>query len=213
VVTASRAIRSFGLPVDRIRHLTTGGEAALEMLAGHALPAIAALDNEVNLVAPIDLRPHRILLPVDGSEHSLETARRIGLLANAEGAEITLLYVQELKAFMVGQTTEPQMKRQREIEREFEAERVFASAGAALARQGLIAHQQLAVEGNPAEEILKFAEEVRADLIAMGSHGKTGALRFLMGSVSRKVLDHAKCPVLIVRLPDTEMVKAGLIEA
>jgi nucleotide-binding universal stress UspA family protein len=105
------------------------------------------------------------------------------------------------------------MKRQREIEREFEAERVFASAGAALARQGLIAHQQLAVEGNPAEEILKFAEEVRADLIAMGSHGKTGALRFLMGSVSRKVLDHAKCPVLIVRLPDTEMVKAGLIEA
>lgn len=48
--------------------------------------------------------------------------------------------------------------------------------------------------------------------IAMGSHGLTGVLRLLMGSTSRKVLDRAKCPVLIARIPDEEMVRAGMLE-
>jgi len=86
-------------------------------------------------------------------------------------------------------------------------------ASLALARQGLTSHRQLAVEGHPATEILKFAEEIGADLIALGSHGRTGVLRFLMGSVSRRVVDHVKCPVLVVRIPDPELVKAGMLEA
>jgi len=65
----ARAIRSFNLPVELIRHLTTGGEPALRLLAGNPLPAVSALDNELDLVAPIETRPRRILLPVDGSEH------------------------------------------------------------------------------------------------------------------------------------------------
>jgi nucleotide-binding universal stress UspA family protein len=39
------------------------------------------------------------------------------------------------------------------------------------------------------------------ELIAMGSHGRTGIFGFFLGSVSRKVLDHARCPVLIARVP------------
>lgn len=65
--------------------------------------------------------------------------------------------------------------------------------------------------GSPAEEIVKLADEIDADLIAMGSHGTSGVLRYLLGSVSRKVLDQARCPVLIVRIPDREMVKAGMV--
>ena len=41
----------------------------------------------------------------------------------------------------------------------------------------------------------------------MGSHGRTGVLGFFLGSVSRKVLDQAKCPVLIVRIPDQRRVE------
>jgi hypothetical protein len=63
-----------------------------------------------------------------------------------------------------------------------------------------------------ADEILNFANKIGADLIAMGSHGLTGVLRVLMGSVSRKVVDHAKCPVLIVRIPDKTMAAAGMLE-
>jgi nucleotide-binding universal stress UspA family protein len=68
-------------------------------------------------------------------------------------------------------------------------------------------------EGDPADEILKYAAEMGVDLIAMGSHGRTGIMRFLMGSVSRKVLDHAGCPVLITRIPSEEMVRAGMAQA
>lgn len=53
--------------------------------------------------------------------------------------------------------------------------------------------------GNPAEEILSVAHEVGADLVFIGSHGKTGVERFLLGSVSERVVREARCPVMVVR--------------
>jgi phosphoglycerate kinase len=205
----ARAIRSFDLSFEKMRHLSTGGESALQMLAGKPLPAVAALDDEADLIAPAEKHPHRILLPVDGSEPSLEAARKIGGLVDAEGAEIMLLYVQKPPAvtpeyiFMDVAT-----KRRHEMERRLEAERVMAPANAALLRQGLVAHRQMVIEGDPEAEILKIADEMGVDLIAMGAHGRTGVLGFFLGSVSRKVLDQARCPVLIVRVPGQGMAEA-----
>jgi len=54
--------------------------------------------------------------------------------------------------------------------------------------------------GQPAEEILKYAEEIGADLIAMCTHGRSGLSRWVYGSVADKVLRGAKCPVLLVRV-------------
>jgi phosphoglycerate kinase len=209
----ARAIRSFNLPVELIRHLTTGGEPSLQLLAGNPLPAVSALDNELDLVAPIETRPRRILLPVDGSEHSLEAARKLGRLIDAEDAEISLLHVQKPEAFAVGKAwIDPDATHRREILRRREAELIFDIALAPLAQQGLTVRQQSTVEGDPADEILKFADEIGADLIVMGSHGRTGVLRVLMGSVSRKVLGRAKCPVLIVRIPERRMAGVGTLE-
>jgi phosphoglycerate kinase len=209
----ARAIRSFNLPVELIRHLTTGGEPALQLLAGNPLPAVSALDDELDLVAPIETRPRRILLPVDGSEHSLEAARKLGRLIDAEGAEISLLHVQKPGAFAVGGAwIDPDTKHLRETRRRQEAERIFDITKERLAQQRLTVRQQLTVEGDPADEILRFADEIGADLIVMGSHGRTGVMRILMGSVSRKVLDQAKCPVLIVRIPDRRMAGVGMLE-
>jgi nucleotide-binding universal stress UspA family protein len=53
--------------------------------------------------------------------------------------------------------------------------------------------------GKPAEEILALASEVGADLIFIGSHGKTGIERLLLGSVSERVVREAGCPVMVVR--------------
>lgn len=53
--------------------------------------------------------------------------------------------------------------------------------------------------GKPAEEILAVARDVGADLIFIGSHGLTGVERFLIGSVSERVVREAKCPVMVVR--------------
>ncbi|HHS97552.1 MAG TPA: universal stress protein [Chloroflexi bacterium] len=54
--------------------------------------------------------------------------------------------------------------------------------------------------GQPAEEILAYAEEIGADLIAMCTHGRSGLSRWVYGSVADKVLRGAKCPVLLVRV-------------
>jgi quercetin dioxygenase-like cupin family protein len=56
-------------------------------------------------------------------------------------------------------------------------------------------------EGDPAEEILHFADRLRCDLIVMGSHGRTGLGRLLTGSVAEEVLRRAACPVLVVKTP------------
>jgi phosphoglycerate kinase len=198
----ARAIRSFNLTFEQIRHLSSGGESALRLAAGKPLMAVAALDNEADFIAPFERRPHKILLAVDGSAPSLEVARKIGALIDVEGAEICLLYAQKpAEASVENIFIDAATKRRREIERRLEAERVVAAAHAPLARQGLLAHRQVVVEGDPATEILKFADQNGVDLIAMGSHGRNGVLGFFVGSVSRKVLDQSRCPVLIARVP------------
>jgi len=53
--------------------------------------------------------------------------------------------------------------------------------------------------GNPAAEILDAAAKMKASLIVTGSHGRHGARRFLLGSVSAKIVDHAPCSVLVVK--------------
>ncbi len=53
--------------------------------------------------------------------------------------------------------------------------------------------------GKPADEILALAAEIGADMIFIGSHGKTGVERLLLGSVSERVVREAGCPVMVVR--------------
>jgi nucleotide-binding universal stress UspA family protein len=61
------------------------------------------------------------------------------------------------------------------------------------------------IEGNPVAEILGVAQETKCDLIAMGTHGRSGLTRLLMGSVVEQVVRRSPCPVLTVRgpLPET----------
>jgi nucleotide-binding universal stress UspA family protein len=57
------------------------------------------------------------------------------------------------------------------------------------------------LEGDPAAEVLKLAEAAHADVIVMGTHGTSGLMRLLMGSVAEHVMRKAPCPVLTVRGP------------
>jgi len=54
---------------------------------------------------------------------------------------------------------------------------------------------------DPATEILRLAQQTKSDLIVMGTHGRTGLGRLLMGSVAEQVVRHAPCPVLTVKTP------------
>ena len=67
------------------------------------------------------------------------------------------------------------------------------------------------LEGDPAEQILNLANEVGADVIVVGSHGRTGFSRVLLGSVAEEIVRRAECPVVVVKHPGklTEADDAG----
>jgi nucleotide-binding universal stress UspA family protein len=59
--------------------------------------------------------------------------------------------------------------------------------------------------GDPAETILGYADEIGADVVVVGTHGRSGVRRYLLGSVTERIVRHAPCPVLTVRLPETDV--------
>ena len=63
------------------------------------------------------------------------------------------------------------------------------------------AYEHHLLVGDPAEELTRFSTEQNADLIVLGTHGRTGFRRVLMGSVAEQVVRTATCPVLVVRQP------------
>jgi nucleotide-binding universal stress UspA family protein len=79
-----------------------------------------------------------------------------------------------------------------------EAEELVEREGARLREDGWPG-ETLVRNGNPVDEILRAAEEIDADLIVLGSHGTSMARRFLLGSVSDRILEYASCSVLIVK--------------
>jgi nucleotide-binding universal stress UspA family protein len=72
---------------------------------------------------------------------------------------------------------------------------------ASAARHG-ISLQSLFLEGRPFEQIIQAAEEEKVDLIVLGSHGRSGLARLLMGSVAERVTATVTCPVLVAKLPE-----------
>ncbi len=67
-----------------------------------------------------------------------------------------------------------------------------------------VPYEHRMVIGDPAEEIVRIADEENADLIVMATHGRTGIKRLLMGSVAEKVVRYSKCPVFTFKAPHHE---------
>ena len=62
-----------------------------------------------------------------------------------------------------------------------------------------IPHEHHLLTGSAADEIVRFAEQRTANLIVVGTHGRSGAMRLLLGSVAESIVRHASCPVLTVK--------------
>jgi len=140
----------------------------------------------------------QILVPTDGSEGSAHVALQAIELAEQYGATIHALYAidEDVRGLIEGVAGDDRLRErgQRAVE---QVER--------MAR----AHDVEAVtelrEGNPAETILDYAGEIGADLIVAGTHGRSGLERRVIGSVAERLVRHATCPVMTVRLPETDV--------
>jgi nucleotide-binding universal stress UspA family protein len=68
-----------------------------------------------------------------------------------------------------------------------------------------VAVESAVIDGDPAETILDYGEEIDADLIVAGTHGRSGVTRQVLGSVAERLVRHAEMPVMTVKLPETDV--------
>lgn len=146
----------------------------------------------------------KILCPVDFSEHSSLAMRYAEAFANASNGKVVLFHAV------------PNLAREISYINGHYVETVRAGLVSAatqkLENYGPVSSQQVDVErkigeGDPAEAILQTAQDTAADLIVMGTHGWSGYERFLLGSVTNKVLHKSVVPVLVVCNPTRDFAR------
>lgn len=130
----------------------------------------------------------RILCPVDTSEPSAEAGRQAIAFARWSGARVTALHVDEPISLADPELLSRFMEERRNWMRLEFCEAFDAGIHVDLASR----------TGVPAQEIVRYAAELPADLIVMGTHGVGGFQHLMLGSVAEKVLRRASCPVLTV---------------
>src|SRR5438445_9491809 len=143
----------------------------------------------------------KLLLAIDDSRFSEAAIESVIEQARPENTEVRVLHVLEPAPLLFARATggyDPAFETAWEAQRQH-AETIVAKTAEMLRARGL--NVDAAVEqGEPKSKILGVAEEWQADLIVLGSHGRKGLNRFLMGSVSDAVARHASCSVEIVRI-------------
>src|SRR5437879_5741553 len=135
------------------------------------------------------IRISKILYPTDFSSYSNQAYFHAIALAEKHGATLTILYVYapEVGKAAGNGNADPdywqaQLEQIRPVDRHIPVHHVF-------------------LQGDPATEIVRYARDAGIDLIVMGTHGRTGLERLLMGSVTERVMREASCSVLVVKLP------------
>ncbi|PSP81465.1 stress response protein [Halobacteriales archaeon QS_1_68_20] len=141
----------------------------------------------------------RILVPTDGSPEVERAVDHAVDLAAAHGATVHAVYVVNTASY----TTLPMESAWEgvgEMLRE-DGEAALQRVREKAATAGVDAETRL-VEGSPSREIVRYAENENCDLVVMGTHGRGGIDRLLLGSVAERVVRSSKVPVLTVRVGD-----------
>jgi nucleotide-binding universal stress UspA family protein len=147
--------------------------------------------------------PTKILLATDGSREAGLAATTAADIAKSTGSELHVLHVGEghssyeapgVSGFISGVTQEVLDAQRREAQRLLDEQvRMVEDSGAS------VEETHLNIDERPDRTIVHLSEDIGAGLIVMGSRGRGGMRRALMGSVSDAVVRHAHCPVLVVR--------------
>lgn len=134
----------------------------------------------------------KILFATDFSPASDAALQYATSLARDSGATLLILHVEELPApYAAGEMLMPQP--------EFPNPELRKMLDAVVPPDKSVKYEHHLVLGTPAEDIVRIADEEGVDLIVIGTHGRTGLMRVLMGSAAEAVMRRAKCPVLVVK--------------
>lgn len=149
----------------------------------------------------------RILVPVDFSACSQAACDHAAFFAAKFGAAVELLHVWDVPAFTGASLPELVVVPGHDdtliaAAAHSEATREMDLVVAQFERRGISTVRRRHEVGSPADTIVRVAEEGDFDLIVMGTHGRRGFSRLIMGSVAEQVVRAAPCPVLTMRIKD-----------
>jgi nucleotide-binding universal stress UspA family protein len=178
-----------------LAHLLLGSTAE-RVVQRAPCPVLSIHPGDIDKHGPI----RTILVPTDFSPAAEEAARvAVALLcAGGEAAKLILLHTFHLPIEYTAYGPIPTSAHYIEDAGK-NAEANLERAAAGLRRDGLTV-ETVAREGYAPEAIVDAAQQHRVDLVAMGTHGRTGLAHLLLGSTAERVVQHADCPVLTVRL-------------
>jgi nucleotide-binding universal stress UspA family protein len=147
---------------------------------------------------------HRILVPIDGSENAYRAASFATDLAKRYGAELLVIHALELHQSlsylgMYGMPYSETIKEmvdaaRKEADPWFDRIKKEADSSGVKMKSDVI-EAPLSLVG----EIVNYAEKINADLIVVGSRGRTGLKKLLLGSVASGIVTYAPCPVLVIK--------------
>jgi nucleotide-binding universal stress UspA family protein len=143
----------------------------------------------------MEVNTMRILVAYDGSDPSKKALNKATDMAAKLGGE--LLIVSVVQPVCPISITEPDCKQMDSLLRT-ETQGILENLKKNLVQKAIKA-TTFVKEGNPADEILQLAEREKVDTIILGSHGRHGAAKFFLGSVSSRVAGHSSASVLIVK--------------
>lgn len=168
--------------VEMIIMGTRGRTGLPRLMVGSVTARVIGHTSGKVLVVPKDARLvlEKILIATDGSIYSEFACREaISILKLARGS-LTVLSV---------------AKREENLS----AAKASVALAKEIAEKEGIKVETMTLEGEPYEIIVKTADQSNAGLIVMGSHGRSGIEKLFMGSVTERVIGHARCPVLVVK--------------
>lgn len=143
----------------------------------------------------------KILLATDGSNSATAALDFLVDFPFPEGSEAIVLSVIDWNVISVEKEFSDEQSRtirEARVVVEGETEEFLAGEGERLRTAGWAGSTEIR-HGDPADEIIQAVEELGVDLVVLGSHGTSGIKRFLLGSVSGRVLEYAPCSVLIIK--------------
>jgi nucleotide-binding universal stress UspA family protein len=139
----------------------------------------------------------KIIVPTDFSKLSFTAFDYARSLAAQYNAKIYLMFVMEkMPPFLAVRSLDVDEK-QVLSHMEEEAKKELREAAELLRGDSDLEVESIFKKGVDYEEVVKFSEEAKADLIIIATHGRTGILHTLLGSVAEKVIRYSKCPVLV----------------
>jgi nucleotide-binding universal stress UspA family protein len=141
----------------------------------------------------------KILIGLDASNHSERALDFVTRMRWPAGSRVIVLSVLQPVASTVAGAYEPTVIPQENLEgMRQQLEELVARAEGKMREAGFATEGRV-LAGDPRQSLIEVAQRERADLIVVGSHGRSGIAKMMLGSVSSHIVTHAHCSVLVVK--------------